>query len=194
MMKVTSYVLLFASICVLFVGWRGLQLLGEDGPYARRKLGSAEKDARRLGHGHKRHVVSPSNWENPPARIASTSNSALLNKVVEEVNSDEHSITESMNVILKAGLGANLEVLSADTPLEDYYHNPEHFPMDDLVDIIITIEKGDVLPAAGKGDERGEDKDIDKSEGKGTVPFLESWREVVQGLHCIIVLVSLEEL
>ena len=73
---------------------------------------------------------------------------------------------------------------------EDYYHNPEHFPLDDLVDIIITIDRDDVQEKStiwykrpgGPGKATFEYEKIDYE-----VAWLEQWKDVIATLHCIIV-------
>ena len=98
--------------------------------------------------------------------VKSTTTETLPKAVAEaaaSVNS-EHK----MDAVLTAALGREHKVLKATAAPEEYYENPEHFPMEDLVDIVITVEKSDIQDSK--------------------IEFLDKWRLVIHSLHCIIVL------
>jgi len=139
--------------------WSPRRLL-DDQPIHRRRL-----------ERHKRPLVrQPTQlWYTVP----STSTSTLPKHAAEAAASN---IPEAnLDRVLEAALGGARKVLQDGTPPEDYYENPEHFPMDDLVDIVITVEKGDVdLLQSGVG--------------AGKIPFIQKWKAVIQSLHCIILL------
>jgi hypothetical protein len=89
------------------------------------------------------------------------------------------SVPRKIHHILRAGLGPGKKVLPATTGPEDYYYNPEAFPMDDLVDIIVTLDEEDVVVVKG-----GEGA----MEMTTTIPFLEAWRDIISTLNVIFVL------
>ena len=132
---------------------------------------ASSSSSRRRLERHKRPLVrQPTQlWYTVP----STSTSALPNHIAEAAAS---SIPEAnLGYVLDAALGAAHTVLPENTPPEDYYENPEHFPMDDLVDIVITVEKADIETES-------------EAAGTGKITFLRKWQPVIRSLHCIVLL------
>lgn len=151
-------------IYLLYIGVLIVALISLDLPFR------DDSVHRRLMHRSHRAAVTPQGH----LEIASTTTSHFFNTLLIEANSSS-SIESKIAKIKRAGLGSHGKALPADAAPEDYYHNPEAFPMDDLVDIIITVEEEDVL--------------VDVADStKVTIPFLDGWRDVISSLHCIIVL------